>query len=229
MGNKKFYKHPQYGHVYGDSTPTPVGRICWPYLIKPKDAPPPQEGQPQGAPRYEATLLLEKDNPAVMAFVEGIKTMTDVMLVDFNHKRAAALGTCLLFGKSGDGDEADLEKYPFYKGCHVLVARNVKPIKVVDKNRKVIEPAIIMGGIKGRFVINPIITAHGISYKLEAVQFWQDDGVRFGGSARDAVELFDACEEDDVESNGTPEEATNQPVSEVPKGSKKKAAALDLL
>lgn len=232
MGKTKYYKHPQFGHVYGQSLPTPVGALCWLYLAKPKDAPPPQEGQPQGAPRYEATLLLQKNIPPVTKFVAELKTMTDEMLELFNHKRSAALGTCLLFGKYGDGDEADHEKYPYYKGMHVLIARNVKPVKVVDKNRKLIESeADIAGGMEGKFVICPIITAHGVSYKLEAVQLVKDGGVRFGGAARDAVELFDACGDDDVESDTNSNVAENGSEPEPPqKAAKKgKAAALDLL
>lgn len=228
----KYYKHPTYGHVYGKSVPTPIGRIGWPHLVKPKDAPPPQEGQPQGAPRYESTLFLPKENPAVVDFVKMLKEMTDEMLELFNHKRAAALGACLLFGKGGDGDEGDHEKYPFFKGNHILVAKNVKPVKVVDRERKIIETALITGGLQTRFVINPIVTAHGISYKLEAVQFWKDDQTRFAGSVRDATELFDACGDDDVESEEESKEELVSTASEplTQKSAKKgKAAALDLL
>jgi len=229
----KYYKHPTYGHVYGLSIPTPIGRGGWPNLVKPKAAPPPKEGEKQGAPRYEQTLFLQKDNPSVIKFCETIKNMTDEMIELFNHKRAATIGGCRLFGKNGDGDEMDLEKYPFAKGCHVLVARNANPVKVVNKERKIIEPGLIEGGVKVRFVINPIVTAHGISYKLEAVQLWEDDGVRFAGAARDAVELFDACSDDDVESETEDTEINGDAPTTPPEvqksGKKGKAAALDLL
>lgn len=231
----KYYKHPTYGMVYGISLPTPVGRGGWPHLVTPKDAPPPKENEKQGAPRYEQSIFLEKDNPAVIKFVKTIKDMTDEMLEYFNQKRAAQMGSCMLFGKNGDGDEMDLEKYPFAKGCYVLVARNTKPVKVVDRTvpkPKVIDTALIAGGIKVKFVVCPLITAHGISYKLEAVQLWEDDGIRFAGAARDSAELFDACEDDGVESEGEGviEVVGSAPITQLEKSSKKgKAAALDLL
>ena len=37
MAKNRYYKHPTYGHVYGESLPTPLGRFCWVYLTKPKD------------------------------------------------------------------------------------------------------------------------------------------------------------------------------------------------
>ena len=125
MAKSRFYKHPEYQHVYGESMVTPVGRIAWTYLTKPKDAPPPKEGQTQGAPRYEATLIINK--AAAVDFINKVKAMTDEMLVEFNRGRSANLGECKLFGKYGDGDTADLEKYPFYKDSLILVARNAKP------------------------------------------------------------------------------------------------------
>ena len=227
--NNKYYKHPQYGHIYGQSLSTPIGRAVWPFLTKPKDPPPPQDGKPQGAPRYELTLLLQKDNPRVMAFIEQLTKMTDEMLPIFNKGRNAPLGKGNLFGKNGDGDEADHEKYPFYKGCYVLVARNAQAVKVVDKDKKIIDVNDVHGGQEVRCVICPLITAHGISYKLEACQLWRDDGKRFGGAMRDSVELFDACEEGEEDEI---EEKQDLPVETKPKtqSSKKgKAAAINLL
>ena len=189
MAKNRYYKHPTYGHVYGESLPTPLGRFCWVYLTKPKDAPPPLEGQQQGPPRYEITVLLDKGSSA--DFITSLKAMTDEMLALFNKGRSANLGECKLFGKNGDGDEADLEKYPYYKNCWVLTGRNAKAPKVVGPDRKPIDPKEVIGGHLGKVVITPLITAHGISYKLEAVQFVKDDGVRIGGSVRDTVELFE--------------------------------------
>lgn len=231
----KYYKHPQYGHVYGESIPTPVGRFVWSNLVTPKDAPPPQkEGEKQGPPRYEITLLLEKTNAQVIQFMSQVKAMTDEMLLIFNKNRAADLGQCKIFGKAGDGDEFDHEKYPYYKGCYVLVARNQKPTKAVNADKpkpKVIEASGILGGMTGKLVVTPMITAHGISYKLEVTQLIKDDGTRYGGAARDAVELLEACEDESEDEapaevtngNGTPEPA---PAKVAKKG---KAAALDLL
>ncbi len=226
MGTK-YYKHPTYGHVYGESLPTPEGRLAWVYLTKPKAAPPPQDGQPQGEPRYEITLILNKEDKAVKAFITSLKKMTDEMLVLFNKGRSANLGECKLFGKSGDGDEADHEKYPFYKGAWALVARNAKVVKTVGPDRKGVEASVITGGNIGKLVVTPMITAHGISYKLEVVQFLKDDGTKYAGAARDAVELLGACEDGEAM-----EEEEDVPKVSVKRGrpaKQGKEAALDLL
>lgn len=197
----KFYKHPTYGHVYGVQIKTPAMRVCWPHLIKPKEAPEPKEGQTKGEPRFEITQILTKDAPDVIEFCKTLKAMTDEMLKLFNKGRSALLGECLQFGKYGDGDTADHEVYPYYKNSHILIARNAKAVKIVDRNPKNgFDPKGIVGGVICHLVVTPLITAHGISYKLEVVQFVKDDGIRFGGGLRDATELLDACGDEESES-----------------------------
>lgn len=223
----KYYKHPQYGHVYGQAVKTPLMRLVWPSLLKPKDAPPPKEGQTQGAPRYEISGLLAKDGADTKVFIDVLKKMTDEMLELFNKGRSATIGACKTFGKYGDGDEADAEKYPYYKNQWVLTARNAVPVKVVDNTMPkpvVIDAKVIVGGVLGHLAVTPMITAHGISYKLEAVQLVEDDGTRFGGGQKDAVELFGACSNEETVVETV---ATNLPPPEIAK--KGKAAAINLL
>lgn len=227
MTKTKFYKHPAYGTCYGEAMKTPVGRFVWPSLIKPKDAPPPKDGQQQGPARFELSLLLSKTDKKVEAFIKEATEMTDAMLKQFNEGRSADLGKCKLFGKYGDGDAADLEKYPYYKDSWVLCARNQKAVKIVGKKKEVLEAGAVTGGMKGVLVVTPIITAHGISYKLEVVQLTDDDGVRYAGGARDATELLDTCGEEDKKEEVETTVATVTQVTKTPK--KGKESAINLL
>ena len=196
---KAYYKHPKFGHVYGELIASPVGRCCWPSLVNPKAPPPPQEGQAPGQPRYEVTVLLPKDSPKVDEFVEKISTMATEMLKLFNEGRKAKVSDIEMVQ---DGDAYDLEKYPFYKGCYVLVARNANNPKVINHDKpksSVIEPKEIAGGMKVRVLVTPLITAHGLSYKLEVCQLISDDGTRFGGGQRDTIGFLDALEDGEEE------------------------------
>lgn len=237
---QKHWKHPQFGMVFAGEFPTPVGRLAWPSLITPKDPPPPKEGQPPGKPRYEITILLPKDDPKVVAFCALIDADSKEAIKYFNQGRAATIGDCMLFGKNGDGDNYDHEKYPYYKGNWVLVARNAE--KTPDKDiiggstTEAYPRENIKGGMLGRLVVQILITAHGISYKLKCVQVKADDGVRFGGGSRDVRDLLDDLAEEDGSPNGVVEEPVveNAP-AEAPKavapakGNKGKAAAVNLL
>lgn len=210
----KFYKHPRFGIVYGNQVKTPAMRVCWPHLVKPKEAPEPKEGETRGDPRFELSQILTKDDKDVIAFCDVLKKMTDEMLKLFNKGRSALLGECLLFGKYGDGDTADPEVYPYYKNSHILIARNTKVVNVVGRDKKPIDPKGIVGGVICHLAVTPLITPHGISYKLDAVQLVQDDGTRFGGGIRDATEIFDACGDapsEEPKDDGLPKEIFGEP------------------
>jgi hypothetical protein len=190
----KYYKHPKYGHVYGDRGVTPFGRAAWPALITPKDPPPPQEGQQPGAPRFELVLLLKKTDLSVKKYKKHIESMKDEMVVLFNKGRSAKMSVEDVFQ---DGDEFDLEKYPYYKGNYILTARNAKDVNVVDGKKRDIDKNMVEGGNIVCLVVCPMITAHGISYKLEIVQYIKDDGVRFAGSIAPADTYLSIVDGDD--------------------------------
>ena len=187
----KYYKHPKFGHVYGQRTATPFGRAAWPSLVTPKDPPPPEPGQAPGQARYELTLLLDKTSDEVKQFVTLMKTMTQEMLELFNKGRAAKLSADEPFK---DGDAFDLEKYPYYKNNWVLVARNVKKPKVLDGKKREIGSDMVEGGNICLTVVTPLVTAHGISYKLDIVQYVRDDGVKFAGAVAPAESYLDVLE-----------------------------------
>lgn len=228
----KYYRHKTYGHVYGIATPSPIGRASWPALVTPKDPPPAQPGQQPGTPRFELSLLLDKASPEVQAFLEAMKTMTSEMLPVFNEGRKAPLGSVKVIS---DGDEFDKEKYPYYQGNYVLVARNAFETKVYDRQKKEIGREKIIGGQKVLAVVTPLITAHGVSYKLELTQLIEDDGTRFGGGIRDHTSLLQALDGPDLPPETDEEDpGPEMPMSETstetePAVKKGKKAAIDLL
>jgi hypothetical protein len=239
----KYYKHPKFGMVYGTAVTTPIGRLVWTQnLVTPKAPPPPKPGEAPGSPRYEVTLLIEK-GPTADAFMKELKAMSDEMADLFNDKRPAKLGD---FRILQDGDEMDMEKYPYYKNRWILVGRNANKVEdIVDKKKQRIEASTVLGGMKGRLVVTPLITSHGLSFKLGAVQVTEDDGTRYGGGVKDMTTLLDVIEdlpdeptETEVAANqvlGAPtatEAVTETPKTPIGAGGKAargKTAALDLL
>lgn len=219
----KYYKHPKFGITYGDEIRTPVGRFVWPSLVTPKEPPPPQAGQEPGKPRYEVSLLLKKGVKEVEAFLKELKTMTAEMLPIFNDKRPAKISFDKIIN---DGDEADLEKYPYYEGHYVLVGRNSKQPEIFNKKREKVEASELIGGLNGVLLITPLITAHGVSYKLSAAQIVSDDGTRFGSFSRDVRSKLV-----DWDTGGVPEEdkVSMNDVPEATPKAKGKTAALNLL
>ena len=200
MTNKDYYKHPEYGFVYGESVPTPRGRLCWPYLVKPRPGMKQKDGT-EGQARFEITIALAKNDPKVKTFLEYIAAETKAMVARFNEGRSAELAVSR-FVK--DGDAMDAEDYPYYQGCWVLCARNSKPVQIIDDAKGEIEASTIKGGMIGKLMVTPLITAHGLSYKLELVQFLKDDGVRFAGGSggRDMAALMSKL--DDGEESAEP-------------------------
>lgn len=210
----KYYKHPQYGHIYCGELVTPQGNICWPGgLSKPKDAPPAKEGEKQGAPRYEGTLILEKKDPKVIKFVKELETTAKEAIGLFNKGRNMKMGDIdCVFGKYGDGDAWDLEKYPYYKGHWVMVARNAEQPQVVDNKREKLDPATIKGGMHARFVATPLITAHGMSFKLLVVQKFDGEYQPIAGGAREVMSLLEdlEAEESNGDGNGSKKPDSNE-------------------
>lgn len=218
----KYYKHPQYGHVYGQRLASPFGRAAWPALAKPKDPPPPQPGQQPGTPRYEVTILLQKKDKYVQEFITSLDVMVQEMVDLFNKGRSAKIS---VDAPLKDGDTFDLEKYPYYKDCWLLIGRNAKPISVVDGKKRDIDVKMVEGGNIVCGVVTPLITAHGVSYKLEILQYVKDDGVKFAGTVAAP----------DTYLSVLPDEPTEEPKEEAAKGNGKaepksgKALALDVL
>lgn len=195
----KYWKHPQYGTVYGTKTVSPMGYITWPALVSPKPGFVGKDGV-SSAPRFEAPVLLEKSEAKVRLFFEEIESMAAEMIEIYNKGKSAKLGSVSIFK---DGEEFDHEKYPYYAGKWLLLGRNTErpTIYGIDKTPdgkkyQEIDPGFIVGGHLVRLVITPLITSHGLSFKVTDVQYLRDDGTRFGGANVSGATLLDNAKED---------------------------------
>lgn len=208
----KYYKHPKFKHVYGEELNTPAGRIAFVHLVTPQDPPPPEPGQAPGQPRFEATLVLDKNSQYVGPFLEEIATMAGEMLDCYNEGNPAKLS---IESVVKDGDSYDMEKYPYYKNSWILVARNVKQPESLDSQAENIAHSSFIGGQQCRFRVQPLITSKGLSYKLKVVQLLRDDGTRFAGGVKDYKNLMAICSPED--SCEPAEVEAEAPVVEAPK------------
>lgn len=189
----KYYKHPKFGQVYGEPIATPIGRLAWPYLVEKKEPMDPLPGQAPQEPRYEVTIVFAQSDPKVQAFLKDLKEMVDGMVATFNQGRPTkiAIGDSIL----KDGNNSDLEKYPFYKDSFYMVARTPKEVICLSSDGVSNTPKeSFVGGVQIRAQVCPLCTSHGISFRLEMVQFVKDDQVRFGGGTRSPIRLLEAIE-----------------------------------
>jgi hypothetical protein len=205
----KYYRHPKFGRVYGTTLKTPIGRLCWPALATPKE----DNFQGVVTSRYGITILLKKDDPKTQAFVDSINTMLDEeggMLEIFNEHADVRISLNSEVLKDGDG--FDMEKYPYYAGQYVVLARNEKQIPVYGPTGKdeVLDPSMIKGGVLGRVILTPHLGPSGVSFKAEAVQYYKDDGVKLGGSARNINDMLDSIAEDDDTESAAAEQVEEQ-------------------
>lgn len=210
MGTE-FWAHPEYGTLYGTKTETPTGRLCWPSLVTPKKGRAFKEGE-KPVDRFEATILLPKEHPKTETFLAETKKLAKAMADQYNKGKKTKVTVEEVFQ---DGDGFDMEKYPYYKDCWVMVARNVKQPQVTDRDGEEIASTEIKGGMKVTILFTPLFTSHGLSFKLELVRLVKDDNVRFGGGQKNLKEFLSAIDDDgeDVESEET-EEVTEDEADE---------------
>lgn len=212
--SNKLWKHPQYGHVENNEVfMTPVGRLAWISLDKPKPGKIGPDGS-SGFPAYEVQLILDPESDAVVNFFDEIDKEQPEMLALFNQGREMTFGACNSYKL---GSKNDLEKYPFYKDKVYIVARNAKSeaFKCVGKDPKVLCPRdFFKGGMLGRLLVSPRLTTHGISYKLHVVQFAKDDGVRYGGGVMNYDSLLTAIE--GAEGDGVTDEQSQMLTDSIP-------------
>lgn len=209
----KFGRSKRYNRIYGDGIRTPSGRFSWPSLVSPKAPPPPKPGEAEGKPRYEVTLLIDKKNPDLAEFLKTMKTMSSEMVEQYN-RYAGKLNLAKLhpdISVCKDGDEADVEKYPYYKGMLLLECRNPEMPVLFNAAKEAMEASEVLAGMEGRCVVVPHLGPTGLSYRLEVLQLLNDDGTRFGGGKRDYDNLVDAVSggtsySSDVESSDGEEE-----------------------
>lgn len=198
--NKKFYIHPQYKRLYGDKIVTCRVAAAWPALAIPR-LPPAMEGQPPGAPRYEATLVINKDDKDAASFLTNLNAMVKEMVLQYNAAAKKDARPQLAIEDSlidGDSGKFPLDKYPYYKNCWLLIARNTKqPVFKDYKGEAFADGTLFKGGDITRAEITPHLGPTGISFKLEAIQLIKRGTEPMGGGMPNHGELL--AEEEDGE------------------------------
>jgi len=193
----KHYKSPKTGRVYANEPIwTPVGRLAWVYLKEPKT----DTFDGKDTIRYKCSVILPKGDIKTENFLAALDTLVNEknegMLALYNDKNKTKIG--LADALLQDGDESDLEKYPYYANSFILGAAKPgdKSVDVRGPKGKgdLVDPAFLQGGMMGRLLVVPHIGPTGLSFKLEVVQFAKDDGVRFGGSTRNLDKFLDAID-----------------------------------
>lgn len=194
-----YWRHPTYGQIFGPKLVTPMGRIGWAHLIKPKEFKGKiKEGETPPTPRYELTFMLKKDDAKVKVWLEQLEVHKNEMVKLFND---GAKTKIMVESTAQDGDkDFDFDEYPsleLYKGNWIMTFRNAEKPNLygLDKDEKgnliPVEDRKFLAGILARAVITPIITASGgITYKMLDVQYLRDDGIRYGGNAMSGEDLL---------------------------------------
>lgn len=199
-----FSESKQYGMVYSNKfMPTPIGRIQFPYLVKPNEY--------QGKKSWSVTICFPKtggDLSGLMAIEQVVKHMKLVKYGDPNF--------VLDIDFVRDGD---LEKYEGYAGNWYIRASAkydnfLQGVPVVGPDaKKNIDPAQVVSGVECILLVKPKLSgvyphvqgkpkaAQCVSYDLECVQFVRDDGTRYkaGPDVRSfltAITPFEAISED---------------------------------
>lgn len=191
-----------------DAVLTPPGRVSFPSLVEPR----PREHQGKVLePQFEFSILLDKEDGAVQQFEEELLQAVGDMVVLYNNNKAENLPKLgAVDNVFKDGNKANLEKYPMQEGKHVLIARNKKRPDIIDKAGNDLKPEDIKAGMIVRAFVVPHFGSTGISYRAEALQVMDDDGVRFGGSRPDYRSLMQEIQRDIAT------KAAANPVSEEP-------------
>lgn len=244
MANSKYYKQEKYNNIYSNEPlETPIGRAGWVSLITPKPGRVFEEGKPPSKDKFELTLFIPKDGKNTEQFKNNVQLQVNEMLAIYNENNPAPLADSVILFE--DGDKSDPEQYPQKQGCWVLVARSVKPVRVVDGSPepKDIEKERIAAGVKVKCLVSPKLSSKGVGFTLNIVQLIKDDGVRFTGGVKDFTKMLSACTEEDDAGAGslqavvsttpaaTPEPAPNNgtPVAGRSAVSAKMAAAVNKL
>lgn len=204
-----FSESKQYGMVYSNKyMPTPIGRVQFPYLIKPNEY--------QGKKSWSITLCFPKSGAnltALMAIEQVVKQMKLVKYGDPNFVMDVD------FVRDGD-----LEKYEGYAGNWYIRANAkyenfLQGVPVVGPDaKKNMDPAQIISGVECIILVKPKLSgvyphvqgkpkaAQCVSYDLECVQYVRDDGTRYkaGPDVRSFLTALTGVEEL-VEEDSPPE------------------------
>jgi hypothetical protein len=224
---KKFFVN-KFGNVFGNSMLTPIGRADWVYLDKPNSHFKPE--------KYSLTILFDKKE-------KGVKDDLNKMISACAELVEQAYGdkkTGFKYGPIRNGDEEGEKGKAPHPGYYYIKANNaMKPtVKATKGGRNVdIDPAVVTAGVQVIAEVQPMLFDDGFAWRLNAVQFVKNDGIKFshGPSAGDMFAVLSEDEDDTDKEDTTIEEAADEALVEAPKGKKNvkasngKNAALDML
>lgn len=210
----EFYMN-KFGNVFGEMMATPIGRANFINLKTPNT-----KYQPA---KYGLSILFEKKDAAVKTGLNVmIKHCKDLIAFAASKGKKTEEFTV---GPIRDGDSDKTSKYQGFAGKWFISAKNASQPDMImmGKKMEVASPDLFLPGVLVRATVSPIIYDDGVSWKVHAVQFVKDDGVRFYGGP-DPKSLLAALDEDEPPA----EEALEEPVVAT-KAKSGKAKAIDLL
>lgn len=196
----KFGYTPKVMRLWGPEVITPLVRGCWFSLATPKEYKGPVKvGDKPSAPRFESTLVLDQGNDAHEKFLMECQEIAEEMLEEFNdYMRKARKSTLGEVYAMQDGNNFDLEKYPYYKDKWIIQGRMNQdtPIVCLGPDGKKIDAKHFVGGVIVKAALQLHLGTTGLSYRMPTIKLVKDDGVRFGGGMRDISGLINKLAED---------------------------------
>lgn len=184
-----------------DVLPSPICRILYPAVFEMTEY--------QGKKFYGIQMLFDKqylkDNPEEMKLWKALrKAVQEVSEAAYGKSPEECKG-----GSPFDKTPTDLEKYPFYKGCIALNARNYQfPAQVCHQRgmRPILDASEIYGGVYARVGIQPYAAKR--PNEVVALSFQNimkiKDGPPLGGGGRSNASVFGAfAKDDDFDANDT--------------------------
>ena len=158
---------------------SPVGTFQWVFLDKPKI----DKNNPEKAPYYSITLLMDKKDAKVKEKLEAMKScIKDALEKRFQDKVPAKF-----YSPIKDGDvETNAEDEPLYPGYFYNEAKNKDKPGLVDSDREpILEANAVWSGCKGRlslgFVAYDVSAKKGVTIYLNNVQLTDNSAPKMGG------------------------------------------------
>lgn len=185
-------------------------RLSFPALVEPRES---MKGK--GDSKYQATFILDKDNPCV----EQIRAATArIAQAEFRDKAKQVLANAEKLPLK-DGDRREIDGYA---GKLYVKASSKFPPDLIDANprRKVTDPKEIADKFQAGYRVNGYIDlfpydvpgARGISASLVSVQFAAYDET-FSGATKPAESAYPDCSEQAEASSAKPADSQSDGIS----------------
>ena len=181
---------------------TPEGRLSFPQVFEPKKGEKPGDKE-----KFSATILLDKKDPRVQAWLGVAAAEIQRIVVeewpsaqgrpDINTlPKALKDGDTLTYEKGAKRGQLKKLSYPEMAGCWVLQTSGIRKPQVLDKTtgQEIHAAAALESGMLVKLGCHFYVMNNqnycGISCGLDSVLFVRDDGVRFASVGPAATETF---------------------------------------